>query len=125
MTILCSLLNTAMNSSKASGYNMLVGVTGKLPYNHLLYKGEDPKVNLVSMCLQVLCVVLDFQSGTARDVVSKDGEPVPTARTNAFRYLIAKLVSPCVDSVIASRNSPLRSTVRVISLSSWMELSAF
>lgn len=93
LTILCSLLNTAMNAARPASNNLIGGVTGKLPYNHLMFKGEDPKATLVGMCLQVLCVLLDFQSGSARDVASTDGESsTPTARTNAFRYFIMKLV---------------------------------
>jgi hypothetical protein len=81
-----------MHASRPAS-NLIGGVAGKLPYNHLVFKGEDPKTTLVSMCLQVLCVVLDFQSGSARDLPSSDGESTtPTARTNAFRYFIMKLV---------------------------------
>lgn len=93
LTILCSLLNTAMNSSTAQDMS-LGAMAGKLPYNHLVFKGEDPRVNLVGICFQVLCVLLDFQSGTARDIVTGSGETqtsAPTARTNAFRYFLMKL----------------------------------
>ena len=93
LTILCSLLNTAMNATRPASNNLIGGVAGKLPYNHLVFKGEDPKTTLVGMCLQVLCVLLDFQSGSARDIPSADGESsTPTARTNAFRYFVMKLV---------------------------------
>ena len=68
------------------------GVAGKLPYNHLVFKGEDTKGNLVTACLQVLCVLLDFQSGSARDNQTGEGDSSPSAKTNAFRYFIAKLV---------------------------------
>jgi len=61
LTILCSLLNTAMNSSQPSSATVIGGVAGRLPYNHLMFKGEDPRANLVSVCFQVLCTVLDFQ----------------------------------------------------------------
>jgi hypothetical protein len=99
LTILCSLLNTAMNSSTfidGSIGGMAGSMAGKLPYNHLVFKGEDPRSNLVGICLQVLCVLLDFQGGQARDAVT--GSEInhgysPTARTNAFRYFLAKLVS--------------------------------
>ncbi|TFK42932.1 high-temperature-induced dauer-formation protein-domain-containing protein [Crucibulum laeve] len=93
LTILCSLLNTAMNSSTSSDTS-LGGMAGKLPYNHLVFKGEDPRANLVSICFQVLCVLLDFQSGTARDNITEkgDGQIIsPTARTNSFRYFVMKL----------------------------------
>ncbi|KAH7930903.1 hypothetical protein BV22DRAFT_1028069 [Leucogyrophana mollusca] len=92
LTLLCSLLNTVMNSTTS---NITIGsVAGKLPYNHLVFKGEDSRSALVGMCLQVLCVLLDFQSGPARDVVADGGDnssPAPTAHTNAFRYFLAKL----------------------------------
>ncbi|KAJ6455814.1 high-temperature-induced dauer-formation protein-domain-containing protein [Mycena sanguinolenta] len=91
LTILCSLLNTAMNSPQAIPTN-LAGMAGKvLPYNHLVFKGEDPRSNLVGICLQTLCVLLDFQSGLARDKLTTNDETAPTARTNAFRYFLMKL----------------------------------
>ncbi|KAG6861725.1 hypothetical protein C0995_012729 [Termitomyces sp. Mi166 len=93
LTLLCSLLNTAMNSSISHDTTlggMAGSVAGKIPYNHLVFKGGDPKSTLVSTCFQVLCVLLDFQSGNARDITTS-GEPVPTARTNAFRYFLMKL----------------------------------
>ncbi|KAH9946300.1 high-temperature-induced dauer-formation protein-domain-containing protein [Epithele typhae] len=94
LTVLCSLMNTAMNASHPppSPVNVVgaVGaVAGRLPYNHLLLKGEDPRTSLISLCFQVLCVLLDFQSGPARDDAGG-----PTAKTNAFRYFIAKLHRP-------------------------------
>jgi hypothetical protein len=94
LTILCSLLNTVINSSQPNAIS-IGSMAGKLPYNHFVFKGEDPRSTLVSICFQVLCVLLDFQSGTARDVVTISGEnqsSAPTPRTNAFRYFLAKLV---------------------------------
>ncbi|KAG6849590.1 hypothetical protein H0H93_007175 [Arthromyces matolae] len=94
LTLLCSLLNTTMNSSTShdtSISGMAGSVAGKIPYNHLVFKGGDPKSTLVSTCFQVLCVLLDFQSGTARDTMTSPGEVVPTTRTNAFRYFLMKL----------------------------------
>ena len=95
LTALCSLLNTAMNSSL--GTALTIGnMAGKLPYNHLVFKGEDSRANLVATCFQVLAVLLDFQSGSARDATTTHGEnqiSAPTSRTNAFRYFAAKLVS--------------------------------
>ncbi|KAJ7581051.1 high-temperature-induced dauer-formation protein-domain-containing protein [Mycena floridula] len=94
LTLLCSLLNTAMNSPTA-GLNLTIGnMAGKLPYNHLVFKGEDPRSNLVSICFQVLVVLLDFQGGSARDVVVGNEESqvsAPTTRTNSFRYFLMKL----------------------------------
>lgn len=95
LTILCSLLNTAMNSSQpSSGATVIGGVAGRLPYNHLVFKGEDPRANLVSVCFQVLCVLLDFQSGSARDIPTAADPQVcaPALKTNAFRYFLAKVV---------------------------------
>ncbi|KAJ7694128.1 high-temperature-induced dauer-formation protein-domain-containing protein [Mycena rosella] len=93
LTVLCSLLNTAMNSPLAIPTS-LGGMAGKLPYNHLVFKGEDPRSILVGICLQVLSVLLDFQSGPARDKPAGNDEAnpsAPTARTNAFRYFLMKL----------------------------------
>ncbi|KIM48882.1 hypothetical protein M413DRAFT_89117 [Hebeloma cylindrosporum] len=90
LTILCSLLNTAMNSSTTD--TITIGtIAGKLPYNHLVFKGEDPRTTLITTCLQVLCVLLDFQSGSARDQVLDGQVASPTAKTNTFRYFIMKL----------------------------------
>ena len=94
LTVLCSLLNTAMNAAHAN-INVMNSVAGRLPYNHLVFKGEDSRTTLVSTCFQVLCVLLDFQSGSARDILvsGSDGQAfAPTAKTNAFRYFIEKLV---------------------------------
>lgn len=91
LTLLCSLLNTAMNSPPVS-FTTIGGVTGRLPYNHLVFKGEDLREGLVITCLQVLCVLLDCQSGSARDATFPSGESSPTIKTNAFRYYLAKLV---------------------------------
>jgi len=77
-----------MNST-APAETGIGAMAGKLPYNHLVFKGDDPRAKLVGMCLQVLCVLLDFQSGTARDIE----ESGPTPKTNAFRYFLMKLVS--------------------------------
>ena len=101
LTILCSLLNTAMNSTKPNVVTVANGigtVAAALPYNHLVFKGEDLKMTLVSEVFQVLCVLLDFQSGSARDVSANNDDPstsTPTPKTNAFRYFLAKLVRPC------------------------------
>ncbi|KAJ3548434.1 hypothetical protein NMY22_g1266 [Coprinellus aureogranulatus] len=92
LTILCSLLNTAMHGTAHSSDLSIGAVAGKLPYNHLVFKGEDPRVKLVGICFQVLCVLLDFQSGTAKDIGSQEERTAaPTAKTNAFRYFLMKL----------------------------------
>ena len=96
LAILCSLLNTAMNSSRSSGAGVgITTVTSALPYNHLVFKGEDVKLTLVGESLQVLCALLDFQSGSARDSLANPSDPMsaaPTSKSNAFRYFAAKLV---------------------------------
>ena len=82
-------------SSAAVNDKSFGSMAGKLPYNHLVFKGEDSRSTLVGLCLQNLCVLLDFQSGSARDreVDGSDGLPLPSFRTNAFRYFIMKLAS--------------------------------
>ena len=100
LTILCSLLNTAMNAPQSSSTTGIGGVAGRLPYNHLVFKGEDSRANLISICLQVLCVVLDFQGGSARDAPT--GDPLvnaPALKTNAFRHFLAKVVRGVSESV--------------------------
>ncbi|KAI0807242.1 high-temperature-induced dauer-formation protein-domain-containing protein [Fomes fomentarius] len=91
LTILCSLMNTAMNATHAGSANVMGAVAGRLPYNHLLLKGEDSRTTLVTTCFQVLCVLLDFQSGSARDIGAEGQASGPTTKSNAFRYFIAKL----------------------------------
>jgi hypothetical protein len=102
LTILCSLLNTVMNSSQPSNNTVIGGVAGRLPYNHLVFKGEDPRANLVSISFQVLCALLDFQSGSARDVPTAEPQVyAPALKTNAFRYFLAKVVrrvSECISN---------------------------
>lgn len=96
LTVLCSLLNTAMNSAQPHPSSTIGGVAGRLPYNHLVFKGEDPRAILVGHCFQVLCALLDFQGGSARDAATGAEDNLsyaPTPRTNAFRYFLAKLVS--------------------------------
>lgn len=78
---------------------MIGNVAGRIPYNHLVFKGEDSRANLVGMCYQVLLALLDFQSGSARDnLIVPDEVPVyaPSLKTNAFRHFIAKLVGSVV-----------------------------
>lgn len=99
LTVLCSLMNTAVNATHPGSANMMGTVAGRLPYNHLLMKGEDPRTSLVSICFQVLCVLLDFQSGPARDAGAEGQASGPTAKTNAFRFFIAKLVSRVIVTV--------------------------
>lgn len=104
LTILCSLLNTAMNSAQSSLVGAgLGGMAAALPYNHLVFKAEDMRMTLVGECLQVLCAALDFQSGPARDPLGNSSDPssaAPTAKSNAFRYFLAKLVCMLHDLCI-------------------------
>ena len=81
LTILCSLLNVVINSSNTSSFHV--------PYNHLVWKGEDTRESLVSASLQVLVILLDYQAGSARDK-----ENGPTVKTNMFRYFLAKMHRP-------------------------------
>lgn len=87
-----------MNSAQSTEMS-IQSMAGKLPYNHLVFKGEDPRTTLVGISFQVLTVLLDFQSGAARDKVSGTGEnqtSAPTTNSNAFRYFLAKLVSNAI-----------------------------
>jgi len=81
LTTLCSLLNVIVNSSNTSSFHV--------PYNHLVWKGENTHESLVSASLQVLVILLDYQAGSARDK-----ENGPTAKTNMFRYFLAKMHRP-------------------------------
>ncbi|KAI5124045.1 hypothetical protein M0805_003874 [Coniferiporia weirii] len=106
LTILCSLLNTIMNSSQPSSSASGIGsVAAALPYNHLVFKGEDVKLTLVGEALQVLCALLDFRSGVAGDVLGSPTDSLsetPTVKTNAFRYFLAKLHRPADFTFIAN-----------------------
>lgn len=126
LTILCSLLNTAMNSSQPSSATVIGGVAGRLPYNHLMFKGEDPRANLVSVCFQVLCAVLDFQSGSARDVPTGESQVcAPALKTNAFRYFLAKVVRKVSQSVLELCSAGLHSIGRGTLRSSLTAFSVF
>ncbi|KAG8965749.1 hypothetical protein FRC03_000199 [Tulasnella sp. 419] len=115
LSILCSLLNTTMNSAhrgpSAAGLGAMgsmvngVGTMVKdLPYNHLVFKDES-HATMVSYAIGVLLALLDYQSGDAKDVPiqSASDTPVaeneiqpsaPTASSNSFRYFLAKLHRP-------------------------------
>lgn len=124
LTLLCSLLNVAMNSATNSDTG-IGSMAGKLPYNHLVFKGEDSRTNLVGMCLQILCVLLDFQSGPARDSITGSGDAQvisPTAKTNTFRYFLMKLVRFSAPSYL-SLSQFLDSIGRKTSILSLMGLS--
>lgn len=92
-----------MNSSTPE--TITIGtIAGKLPYNHLVFKGEDPRMNLIAISVQVLCVLLDFQSGDARDQLIDGQGPSPSAKTNTFRYFIMKLVGRFLLVLMADAN---------------------
>ncbi|KAG9047480.1 hypothetical protein FS837_002125, partial [Tulasnella sp. UAMH 9824] len=122
LPILCSLLNTAMNSGSLKIPTILAPSVGgvingvgdmvkDLPYNHLVWR-EDSRPHLVSGALGVLVALLDYQSAEGRDLPVTGGSapPVatppsvpggivdvavaPTAVTNSFRYFLAKLHRP-------------------------------
>ncbi|KAG8915385.1 hypothetical protein FRC01_003680 [Tulasnella sp. 417] len=122
LPILCSLLNTAMNSGSTKVAAILAPSVGgvingvgdmvkELPYNHLMWK-EDSRPHLVSASLGVLVALLDYQSAEGRDppvsggtappattAPNAPGGPIdvavaPTAVTNSFRYFLAKLHRP-------------------------------
>jgi hypothetical protein len=95
LTLLCSLVNTALAPISTS-FGAIGGLTSKLPYNHLVFKADDTRNLLSAMCLQLLCALLDFQSGTARDTFMENAQSqvhAPNPQTNAFRYSLAKLVN--------------------------------
>jgi hypothetical protein len=72
-----------------------------MPYNHLVTRAMDADA-VPESAISVLCVLLDYQCGDARDRIvagsgetemGEDVEYAPTSKSNAFRYSIAKLVS--------------------------------
>ncbi|CAG8686352.1 13786_t:CDS:2, partial [Acaulospora colombiana] len=84
LTVLCSLINVIANFSSApppgtptGGIGAGIAGVGKgiskglnqLPYTQV-WKGEDSREMLVCTAAQVLVVVLDYQSGNARDIQS-------------------------------------------------------
>ncbi|KAF8328817.1 high-temperature-induced dauer-formation protein-domain-containing protein [Cantharellus anzutake] len=96
LSILCSLLNTSMNGEASAGWT---GMVDKMPYNHLIMakKADEGRAGLVGLCLDVLCVLLDYQVGDAADSggANAPGERgTPTTQSNAFRYFLAKLHRP-------------------------------
>jgi hypothetical protein len=97
LTVLCSLINVIANFSDApppgtptGGIGAGIAGVGKgiskgfnqLPYTQV-WKGEDSREMLVCTAAQVLVVVLDYQSGNARDIqtsssnAAEPNSPVP------------------------------------------------
>jgi hypothetical protein len=83
LSLLCSLLNTSLTSPKANG------VTGQIPYNHLISKGAEERRILVRASMMTLLVALDYKKVTpSSEVGMGEGKD-----DNAFRYFVSKLVS--------------------------------
>jgi hypothetical protein len=96
LTLLCSLLNIALHPPNLSPLPL-----ASMPYNHLVTRAMDADA-VPESAISVLCVLLDYQCGDARDrivggsneaEIGEDVEYAPTSKSNAFRYSIAKLVS--------------------------------
>jgi hypothetical protein len=83
LSLLCSLLNTSLTPSKVNS-----GVTGQLPYNHLISKGADERRTLVRASMMTLLVALDYRRVDGGEVGMGEGK-----EENAFRYFVSKLVS--------------------------------
>lgn len=109
LSILCSLLNTAMNQENggnSAGVANWGSVVEKVPYNHLIMarKGEEGRSGLIGLCLGGLCVLLEYQVNDAppSEIARVDGSPASSSavlQSNSFRYFLAKLVSRyCVAS---------------------------
>ena len=82
LSLLCSLLNTSLTPSKASS-----GMTGQLPYNHLISKAAEERRTLVRASMMTLLVALDYRKIPTQ--VDQMGEGKDE---NAFRYFLSKLV---------------------------------
>ncbi len=88
-------MNSPKPSMPTSAGGAIGSVTSSLPYNHLVFKGEDIKDVLVGYSLQTLCALLDFKSSSAhrRIAITEDfNGSTSNLKTNAFRYFLAKLV---------------------------------
>ncbi|PLN81601.1 high-temperature-induced dauer-formation protein-domain-containing protein [Aspergillus taichungensis] len=95
LTLLCSLLNTAIKYNPASW---------KVPYDHVVWK--DPKQILVIYCLQLLLVLLLYP-------VPEDGRGSPPK--NYYRHYFGRLHRPqdfqfLVDGMTRILNQPLQAT---------------
>ncbi|KAJ6130765.1 hypothetical protein N7512_003545 [Penicillium capsulatum] len=95
LSLLCSLLNTAMKYNPASW---------RVPYDHVVWK--DPKQILVIYCLQFLLVLLLYP-------VPEDGRGNPPK--NYYRHYFGRLHRPqdfqfLVDGMTRILNQPMQST---------------
>ena len=100
-------LPTSLGAAMGGVVSGVGGMVRDIPYNHLVFKDES-RAELVSAALGVLDILLDYQAVGARDVLLNPapdaGSPVdvadmaraPTAASNSFRYLLAKLVSTLI-----------------------------
>ncbi|RXK36807.1 hypothetical protein M231_05891 [Tremella mesenterica] len=79
LSLLCSWLNVSLTSTKATG-----GMTGQMPYSHLISKAAEEKRVLVKSCMMALLVALDYR----RPELSSMNEGKDA---NAFRYFVSKL----------------------------------
>ncbi|WWC70472.1 uncharacterized protein I206_104423 [Kwoniella pini CBS 10737] len=80
LSLLCSFINTSLTPLKTS-----FGISGQIPYNHLISKAAEDRRTLVRASLMVLLVALDHRVEGERNVMG-DGK-----EENAFRYFISKL----------------------------------
>ncbi|RAH41360.1 Hid1 family protein [Aspergillus brunneoviolaceus CBS 621.78] len=95
LTLLCSLLNTAIKYNPASW---------RVPYDHVVWK--DPKQILVIYCLQLLLVLLLYP-------VPEDGRGAPPK--NYYRHYFGRLHRPqdfqfLVDGMTRILNQPMQVT---------------
>lgn len=93
LSLLCSLLNTSLTPSKASA-----GMTGQLPYNHLISKAAEDRRTLVRASMMTLLVALDYRK---QGTQNQDQTGENTKDENAFRYFLSKLVSHVTESIAA------------------------
>ncbi|KAL4787828.1 high-temperature-induced dauer-formation protein-domain-containing protein [Aspergillus varians] len=96
LTLLCSLLNTAIKYNPASW---------RVPYDHVVWK--DPRQILVIYCLQLLLVLLLYP-------VPEDGRGNPPK--NYYRHYFGRLHRPqdfqfLVDGMTRILNQPMQATV--------------
>ncbi|KAJ5688916.1 hypothetical protein N7462_003308 [Penicillium macrosclerotiorum] len=95
LTLLCSLLNTAMKYNPAAW---------RVPYDHVVWK--DSKQMLVIYCLQLLLVLLLYP-------IPEDGRGVPPK--NYYRHYFGRLHRPqdfqfLVDGMTRILNQPMQAT---------------
>ncbi|KAA8647007.1 Hid1 family protein [Aspergillus tanneri] len=95
LTLLCSLLNTAVKYNPASW---------RVPYDHVVWK--DPKQILVIYCLQLLLVLLLYP-------IPEDGRGTPPK--NYYRHYFGRLHRPqdfqfLVDGMTRILNQPMQAT---------------